>query len=101
MSGSIEKLRRHLIHHNIDFFINTHYVQRTQEIIPMTKKLTTKTKVDTVIALCERKGGCSLKDIMDKLGVSKVAAGSLIADARRAKGIKVKYDVESGRYYAQ
>jgi RIO-like serine/threonine protein kinase len=40
----------------------------------------------------------SLKDITDKLGVGKVAAASLIADAR-TKGVKVKFDVEGGRYY--
>ena len=52
----------------------------------------------SVIALCEREGGCTLKDITEKLGVSKVVAASFIADAR-AKGIKVKFDVEGGRYY--
>jgi DNA-binding transcriptional regulator LsrR (DeoR family) len=62
----------------------------------MTKK--PATKVDSVIALCEREGGCTLKDITERLGVSKVVAASLIADAR-AKGIKVKFDVEGGRYY--
>jgi hypothetical protein len=50
-----------------------------------------------VIALCERKGVCTLADII-KLGVSKTVAGSLIADAR-TKGVKVKFDVEGGRYY--
>ena len=62
----------------------------------MTKK-PPQSKVDTVIALCERKGGCTLADII-KLGVSKTVAGSLIADAR-AKGVKVKFDDEGGRYY--
>ena len=57
-----------------------------------------QSKVDTVIALCERKGGCTLADISTKLGVNKIASGSLIADAR-AKGVKVKFDVEGGRYY--
>ena len=64
--------------------------------IPMTKKPTTN--AESVIALCEREGGCTLKDITEKLGVSKVVAASFIADAR-AKGIKVKFDVEGGRYY--
>ena len=64
--------------------------------IPMTKKPTTN--VESVIALCEREGGCTLKDITEKLGVSKVVAASFIADAR-AKGIKVKFDIEGGRYY--
>jgi predicted ArsR family transcriptional regulator len=63
----------------------------------MTKK-PTQSKVESVIALCERKGGCTLADISTKLGVSKVAAASLIAVAR-AKGTKVKFDVEGGRYY--
>jgi hypothetical protein len=59
--------------------------------IPMTK--TPTTKVESVIALCEREGGCTLKDITEKL-----VAASFIADAR-AEGIKVKFDVEGGRYY--
>ena len=63
----------------------------------MTKK-PTQSKVESVIALCERKGGCTLADISTKLGVNKVASASLIADAR-AKGVKVKFDVEGGRYY--
>ena len=62
----------------------------------MTKKLT-RSKVDSVLALCKR--GTTLEAISKKLGVGKVAAASLIADARR-KGVKVKFDVESGRYYA-
>ncbi|MGC2454718.1 MAG: hypothetical protein WA592_18345 [Pseudolabrys sp.] len=63
----------------------------------MTKK-PPQSKVDTVIALCERKGGCTLADISTKLGVSKMISGGLIADAR-AKGVKIKFDVEGGRYY--
>ena len=63
--------------------------------IPMTKKPTTKVK--SVIALCEREGA-TIKDMAEKLRVSKVVAASFIADAR-AKGIKVKFDVEGGRYY--
>ena len=60
-----------------------------------------KTKVGTVIALCERKSGCTLADITTKLRVSEVAAASLIGDARR-NGQRVK--CESGadgvsRYY--
>jgi hypothetical protein len=56
----------------------------------MTKKQAAKSKVATVIALCERKSGCTLADITSKLGVSKVAAASLIGDARRRKGQRVK-----------
>jgi biotin operon repressor len=62
----------------------------------MTKKLP-KTKVSTVIQLCKRKSGTTLESIAKSLGVSKVAASSLIGDARR-KGVKVKH--EDGRYYA-
>ena len=47
-----------------------------------------------MIALCEREGGCTLKDITEKLGVSKVVAASFIADAR-AEGIKVKFAIEA------
>ena len=67
----------------------------------MKKRPTARTKAElviAVIALCERKGGCTLADISTKLGVSKVTATYLIADAR-AKGVKVKFDVEDGRYY--
>ena len=62
----------------------------------MTKKPTSK--VDTVIAMCGRKSGTTLADITKRLNVSKAAASSLIADVRH-KGVKVKFDVESGRYY--
>ena len=62
----------------------------------MTKKPTSK--VDAVIALASRKTGCTLAEISNKLHVSTTAASSLIADARR-KGVKIKYDVESGRYH--
>ena len=55
------------------------------------------TKVETVIALCERKSGVTLAEIATKLRVSRVAASSLIADARR-QGVKVRFDVEDGRY---
>lgn len=54
----------------------------------MAKKQVIKTKVDSVIALC--KTGTTLADISKKLRVSKVAAASLIGDARR-KGVKVKF----------
>ena len=43
--------------------------------------------------MCERKEGCTLKNIVDKLSVSKVAAAWLIGDAR-AKGVKVKLIVK-------
>jgi hypothetical protein len=59
----------------------------------MPKKQTTKSKVDSVIALCARKSGCTLADITSKLRISKIAAASLIGDARR-KGQRVK--CESG-----
>jgi DNA-binding transcriptional regulator LsrR (DeoR family) len=49
------------------------------------------TKVATVIALCQRKSGVSLEQIAKQLKISKVVAGSLIADARRNKGVKIKY----------
>jgi hypothetical protein len=62
----------------------------------MTKK-PTQSKVESVIALCSRKAGTTIPDIAKKLSVSKVAAASLIGDARR-KGVKVKH--EAGRYYA-
>jgi hypothetical protein len=65
------------------------------------EKQVAKTKVGTVIALCERKSGCTLADIATKLRVSEVAAVFLIGDARR-HGQRVK--CESGadgvsRYY--
>lgn len=63
----------------------------------MSKK-PTKSKVDSVIALARRKSGTTLAEIAQKLTVGKTAASSLIADARR-KGVKIKFDVESGRYY--
>lgn len=59
----------------------------------MAKKQTTK--VATVIALAQRKSGCTLAEISTKLRISKSAASSLVADARR-KGAKIKYD--EGRY---
>jgi hypothetical protein len=67
----------------------------------MTKK-PTKSKVDTVIALCKRKSGTTLPDIAKKLRVSKVAAASLIGDARR-KGARLKCKADAdgvNRYYA-
>ena len=62
----------------------------------MSKKPTSK--VDTVIVLASRKSGVTLTEISNKLHVSTAAAASLIADARR-KDVKIKYDVESGRYH--
>ena len=65
--------------------------------IPMTKKPTTK--VESVIALCEREGGCTVKGNHPKARRKQGrSAASFIADAR-ANGIKVKFDVEGGRYY--
>jgi hypothetical protein len=55
----------------------------------MAKKKTTKSKVATVISLCERRVGCTLEQISKTLRVSKVASSSLIGDARR-KGAKIK-----------
>jgi DNA-binding transcriptional regulator LsrR (DeoR family) len=71
-------------------------VYSTQDDIPMSKEPTTK--VQSVIDMCSRKSGTTLADIAAKLQISKAAASSLIADAR-AKGVKVKFDVEGGRYY--
>lgn len=62
----------------------------------MTKKPTTK--VQTVIDMCSKKSGTTMDDIAAKLRISRAAASSLVADAR-AKGVKVKFDVERGRYY--
>ena len=64
----------------------------------MAGAMTKKPTVESVIALCERKEGCTLTEITYKLVVSKFVAESLIADAR-AKGVKIKFDVEGGRYY--
>jgi hypothetical protein len=63
----------------------------------MTKK-PTSTKVAAVIALAQRKSGTTIADVTKQLRISPTAAASLIADAR-AKGVKVKFDVEDGRYY--
>ena len=57
------------------------------------------TKVQTVIDMCSRKSGATLDAVSKKLHINKSAASSLVADARR-KGVKVKFDVEDGRYYA-
>jgi hypothetical protein len=46
-------------------------------------------KVDQVRALCERSEGCRLDDIISALGVSKMAASSLVGDLRR-KGVDVQ-----------
>jgi hypothetical protein len=65
----------------------------------MAKKPTTK--VATVIALAQRKSGTTLADISKKLRVSKVAAASLIGDARR-KGERLKCKIGAdgiSRYY--
>jgi DNA-binding transcriptional regulator LsrR (DeoR family) len=48
------------------------------------------TKVATVIALAQRKGGTTIEEISKKLKISSVAGSSLIADARR-KGVKVRF----------
>jgi orotate phosphoribosyltransferase-like protein len=64
----------------------------------MTKK-PTRSKVETVIALCRR--GTTLDAISTKLRVSKTAASSLISDARR-KGKRVKCEMGAdgvSRYY--
>lgn len=63
--------------------------------MPISKQA--KSKVATVIALAQRKSGTTVSEITKRLGVSAVAAASLLADARR-KGVKVKH--EAGRYYA-
>ena len=59
---------------------------------------TPRPKVDSVIALAQRKSGCTTEQIMSKLDVGKVAAQSLLGDARR-KGLKLKRD-DAGRYRA-
>ncbi|MGB7693445.1 MAG: hypothetical protein WBM12_11295 [Pseudolabrys sp.] len=41
----------------------------------MTKKQAAKTKVETVIALCEHKSGCTLEAIADKLAAVRRVAG--------------------------
>lgn len=61
----------------------------------MTKKPTSK--IATVIRLAQRKAGTTIADIVEKLGISKVAAASLVGDARR-KGVKLKN--KDRRYYA-
>jgi hypothetical protein len=48
------------------------------------------TKVATVIALAQRKSGVTLEQIVKQLKVGKIAAQSLLADARR-KGVKIKF----------
>jgi DNA-binding transcriptional regulator LsrR (DeoR family) len=50
----------------------------------------TKTKVATVQSLAARKRGVTIAEIAKTLRVSRVAASSLIADAR-AKGVKVRF----------
>ena len=68
----------------------------------MAKKSTSKSKVDTVIALAQRKSGCTLAQIVSKLNVSATAASSLIGDARR-KGTRLKCKADGdgvSRYYA-
>jgi len=55
-----------------------------------------KSKVASVLVLCRKKSGTTLDAISKSLSVSRVAAASLIADAR--KNAKVRY--EEGRYYA-
>jgi hypothetical protein len=60
----------------------------TSEEVPVAKKRGNgagPTKVSQVIALCERKSGCTLADIVERLKVSNHAAASLIADVRRQK----------------
>ena len=60
-----------------------------------------QSKIEQVIALCSRKSGTTLADIMDKLSVTQVAASSLIGDARR-KGVNIKSEKSAAgkyRYY--
>jgi hypothetical protein len=86
----------------VDFFVDQSYLHATTDRnqIPMTKKLP-QTKVSQVIQLCRRKAGVSITDISKKLGVTKVAAGSLISDARRkGKRVRRKMDADGvSRYY--
>jgi hypothetical protein len=56
------------------------------------------TKVAQVISLARRKSGVTLEMIERQLKIGKVAAQSLIADARR-KGVKVAFS--EGVYRAQ
>jgi hypothetical protein len=53
------------------------------------------TKVQQVIALCERDAGCSLADIVENLKVSKQAAASLLGDIR-PKGIGLTREERDG-----
>ena len=60
--------------------------------------MTTKpkiTKVQSAINLCKKKSGATLPSIAKSLGVSTVAAASLLADARR-KGERVKCEMSAG-----
>jgi len=55
-------------------------------------------KVEAVIALlASQKSGVTLNEIAAKLKVNLGEAGVLVAEARR-RGIKVRFDVEDGRY---
>jgi len=55
-------------------------------------------KVEAVIALlASQESGVTPGEICAKLRVSLGEAGALIAEARR-RGIKVRFDVEDGRY---
>jgi superfamily II DNA helicase RecQ len=47
-----------------------------------------ESKVDQVKALCERSQGCRRDDIISALGVTKVAAASLIGDLRRKMNVR-------------
>ena len=55
--------------------------------IAAVSKTKAQSKVATVTEMVSK--GCTLQEIIDRLGVSKVAAQSLINDARR-KGVEIK-----------
>jgi DNA-binding transcriptional regulator LsrR (DeoR family) len=48
------------------------------------------TKVATVIAMAKRKRGVTAEQIAKRLKISRPASYSLIDDARRYKGVKIK-----------
>jgi biotin operon repressor len=56
-----------------------------------------KTKAQAVLSFCQKKSGTTLDAVVTELGITRVAAASLVNDLRRM-GQKIKYD--SGRYYA-
>jgi hypothetical protein len=58
-------------------------------------KRTGPSKVSTVQELCSRPSGSTIDIIMERCGVSKVAASSLISDVKR-KGFSVRREEVDG-----